>query len=48
MKQQMKNLKEFAYKNWKIIIVIICITGFLMFAKNVWSQEIMQADIYRA
>lgn len=43
----MKKIEEFARENWKMIIAIICIIGFLMFAKNVWSKEIMEADITR-
>lgn len=41
----MNKIKDFFIKNWKLIIVVVCIIGFLMFAKSVFYKEIMEADV---
>ena len=38
-------IKKFLADNWKIVVMIICIIGFLMFAKGVFYKEIMEADV---
>lgn len=41
----MNKIKELCIKNWRLIIVIVCIIGFLIFAKSVFYKEIMEADV---
>lgn len=45
MKKGDSKIKEFFANKWKLIIILICIIGFLMFAKSVFYKEIMQADV---
>lgn len=40
-----KNIKEIVVKNWKWIILFICIVGFLLLAEDVFHKEIMNGDI---
>lgn len=39
-----KNIKEIVVKNWKWIILFICIVGFLLLAEDVFHKEIMNGD----
>lgn len=39
-----KNIKEIVVKNWKWIILFICIVGFLLLAEDVFYKEIMNGD----
>lgn len=45
MKQYIQNFKKFITKNWRWIILAICIMGFLLLAENVFHKEIMEGDI---
>lgn len=45
MKQYTKIIKEFIMKKWKLIILLICIIGFLLLAEDVFNKEIMNGDI---
>ena len=45
MKQDTKKIKEFIMKKWKLIILFICIIGFLLLAEDVFNKEIMNGDI---
>ena len=40
-----EKLKEFIIKNWKWILVFICLTGFMALAEDVFNKEIMNGDI---
>lgn len=39
------NVKKFVVKNFKWVILFICLIGFLLIAENVFNKEIMEADI---
>lgn len=45
MKYYMKKLKEVIIKNWKWIVLFVCIIGFLQMAENVFNKEIMKRDV---
>lgn len=45
MKQHIKKIKEIIIKNWKWIILFVCIVGFLLLAEDVFHKEIMNGDI---
>lgn len=45
MKQYIKNIKDFIIKNWKWIILFICIIGFLSLAEDVFNEEMENVDI---
>lgn len=45
MEDRSSKIKEFFENNWKLIIITICIIGFLMVAKSVFYKEIMEADV---
>lgn len=45
MKQHTEKIKGFIIKNWKWIILFICIVGFLALAEDVFNKEIMNGDI---
>ena len=38
-------MKEFIKKNWRWIILFICIISFLLIAENLFNKEIIVADI---
>ena len=40
-----EKVKEFIVKNFKWIILFICLIGFLAIAENVFNKEIMNGDI---
>ena len=40
-----EKIKEFIIKNWKWIILFICLIGFLALAEDVFNKEIMNGDI---
>lgn len=44
MKQHIKKIKEIIIKNWKWIILFVCIVGFLLLAEDVFHKEIMNGD----
>ena len=46
MKEKIKEkVKEFIIKNWKWIVLFICLIGFLELAEDVFNKEIMNGDI---
>ena len=45
MKQKLVEIKNFISKNFKWIILLICIIIFFKIAEDVFSNEIMQADV---
>ena len=45
MKQHIKKIKQIIIKNWKWIILFVCIVGFLLLAEDVFNKEIMNGDI---
>ncbi|MFR8103519.1 MAG: phosphatase PAP2 family protein [Clostridia bacterium] len=45
MKQHTEKIKGIIIKNWKWIILFICIVGFLALAEDVFNKEIMNGDI---
>lgn len=45
MKQHIKKIKEIIIKNWKWIILFVCIVGFLLLAEDVFHKEIMNGDV---
>ncbi|MCI8519234.1 MAG: phosphatase PAP2 family protein [Clostridia bacterium] len=45
MEDRNSKVKELLANNWKLIVMIICIIGFLMLAKSVFYKEIMEADV---
>lgn len=45
MKQYIDRLKEFILKNWKWIILIICITCFALLIEDVLDEDIGKWDI---
>ena len=40
-----EKIKEFIIKNWKWIVLFICLIGFLALAEDVFNKEIMNGDI---
>ncbi len=40
-----EKIKEFIIKNWKWIVLFICLIGFLELAEDVFNKEIMNGDI---
>ena len=40
-----EKIKEFIIKNWKWIVLFICLIGFLELAEDVFHKEIMNGDI---
>ena len=40
-----EKIKEFIIKNWKWIVLFICLIGFLALAEDVFHKEIMNGDI---
>ena len=40
-----EKMKEFIIKNWKWIVLFICLIGFLALAEDVFNKEIMNGDI---
>ena len=40
-----EKMKEFIIKNWKWIVLFICLIGFLALAEDVFHKEIMNGDI---
>ena len=40
-----EKIKEFMIKNWKWIVLFICLIGFLELAEDVFNKEIMNGDI---
>lgn len=38
-------VKDFLIKNWKWIVLFICLVGFIAIAEDVFNKEIMEADI---
>ena len=46
MKEKIKEkIKEFIIKNWKWIVLFICLIGFLELTEDVFNKEIMNGDI---
>ena len=45
MKQHIERIKEIIIKNFKWIILFICLIGFLALAEDVFHKEIMNGDI---
>ena len=39
-----EKIKEFIIKNWKWIVLFICLIGFLELAEDVSNKEIMNGD----
>ena len=40
-----EKIKDFIVKNWKLIVLFICLIGFLELAEDVFNKEIMNGDI---
>ena len=40
-----EKIKDFIIKNWKWIVLFICLIGFLELAEDVFNKEIMNGDI---
>ncbi len=45
MEKIIKEIKEAIFKNWKWIVLFICIIGFLMIAEDVFDRDIMEFDM---
>ena len=45
MKKGDSKIRKLFAENWKVVVSVICIIGFLIFAKSVFHKEIMEADI---
>lgn len=45
MKQYLEKMKEVTMKNWKWIVLFLCIVCFLLLAEDVYDKEIMNGDI---
>ena len=44
MEKIIKEIKEAIFKNWKWIVLFICIIGFLMIAEDVFDRDIREFD----